>query len=72
MGFFCKKLLADQNLLEYVHWGPNDNQIKNLKNPPATNIFFLAFFIIYIYIYRGRTNIINFTYEIYYTPKYMD
>ena len=40
MGFFFKKLLADQNLLGYVHWGPNDNQIKNLKNPTATNNFF--------------------------------
>ena len=50
MGFFCKKLLADQNLLGYVHWGPNDNQIKNLKNPPATNIFFSVFHHIYLYI----------------------
>ena len=48
--FFCKKLLADQNLLEYVHWGPNDNQIKNLENPTATNIFFLMFLFINIYI----------------------
>ena len=39
--------------MECVHWGPNNNQIKNLENPEATNIFLLTFFIIYIHIYEG-------------------
>ena len=60
-GFFYKKLQRGQNLLEYVHWHPNDNQIKNLKNPPATNILFLMFS---IYMYRRRNKIINFSYVI--------
>ena len=70
--FFCKKLLGGQNLSEYVHWGPNDNQIKNLENPPATNILFFNVFLIYMYIYKGKTNMINFIYVLQYTPKHMD
>ena len=48
-NFFLLKILqSEQKLLECVHWGPNNDQIKNLENPPATNIFFFTFFIIYI------------------------
>ena len=44
-----KKILqSEQKLLECVHWDPNNDQIKNLENPPATNIIILTFFIIYI------------------------
>ena len=39
-SFSAQKLESEQNLLEYVHWGPNDYQIKPPTPPPATNIFF--------------------------------
>ena len=33
--FLLKILQSEQKLLECVHWGPNNDQIKNLENPPA-------------------------------------
>ena len=39
-SFSAQKLESERNLLECVHWGPNDHQIKPPNPPPATIFFF--------------------------------